>query len=74
MADADGGGRKWLTYGCVGCLTLVGIVVLAIGGFFGAARLGVRSEEVEDRVLTPEMPTAASAARWCCVCRQGNFA
>ena len=55
MADADGGGRKWLTYGCVGCLTIVGGVVLMIGVFFGSAWVGVRSEEVEDRVLTPEM-------------------
>ncbi len=56
MADADGGGRKWLTYGCVGCLMLVGIVALMIGVFFGSAWFGVRSEEVEDRVLTPEIP------------------
>ena len=54
MTDADGGGKKWLTYGCVGCLTVVGVIVLTIGVFFGSARHGVRSEEVEDRVLTPE--------------------
>ncbi len=56
MADADGAGRKWLTYGCVGCLMLVGIVALMIGVFFGSAWFGVRSEEVQDRVLTPEIP------------------
>ncbi len=56
MADADGTGRKWLTYGCVGCLMLVGVVALMIGVFFGSAWVGVRSEEVEDRVLTPEIP------------------
>lgn len=55
MADVDGGGKKWLTYGCLGCLTIVGVVALMIGVFFGSAWMGVRSEEVEDRVLTPEI-------------------
>ena len=35
MADAEGGGRKWLTCGCVGCLIVVGFIALMIGVFFG---------------------------------------
>ena len=56
MADAEGGGRKWLTCGCVGCLIVVGVIALIIGVFFGSAWFGVRSEEVADQVLTPEIP------------------
>ena len=55
MADADGGDRKWLTCGCVGCLIVLGLIALVISVVFGSAWFGVRSEEVEDRVLTPEI-------------------
>ncbi len=63
MAESEGSGRKWLTCGCVGCLVVVGLIVLVVGVLFGTARFGVSSEEVEDRVLTPEIPDGANPGR-----------
>ena len=54
-------GKSWLKYGCFGCLGLVGLVVLLVAGAFGVALLQVRSEQVEEHILTPAVPLAAVA-------------
>lgn len=56
MADSDGGVKRWLAYGCFGCLGLIGVLVLIAGGLTGTALIKARSEQVEDRVLTREVP------------------
>jgi hypothetical protein len=56
MAAARQGGTSWLKYGCFGCLGLLGFLLLMGVGLAGIAMLQVRSEEVEQRDLTPEVP------------------
>lgn len=51
-----GEGRRWLGYGCFGCLAIAGGLVLVAGGLAGVALLQVRSEDVQDRVLSPDLP------------------
>ena len=55
------GGTSWLKYGCFGCLGLVGLVILIAMGLAGVALVQVRSEQVADRVLTPDLPVTAVA-------------
>jgi hypothetical protein len=62
VAESGGGGRKWLACGCIGCLVVVVLCVAVLTGLFGTAWHGVRSEEVAERVLEPEIPTRAAAA------------
>ena len=52
-----GTGAKWFRYGCFGCVGLVGVVILACAALFTVAWMGVQSEEVERRTLTPEIST-----------------
>ena len=64
MAETGGnskGGKSWLKYGCFGCLGLGGFVVLIVVGVVGMAMLGARSEEIQERVLTPDVPVTAVA-------------
>jgi hypothetical protein len=61
MAESEGGGRKWLTCGCLGCLAIVAIVVAAVLGVFGTAWVGAKSERVAERVLEPAIPAAELA-------------
>jgi hypothetical protein len=58
MAGSEGSGRKWLTCGCGGCLAIVVLVVLIVVAVFGRAWVGVRNEDVAERVLEPEIPLA----------------
>ncbi len=58
MADAGGGGMRWIKYGCLGCAGLVLIAVLGVGGLVGVAWMGAQDPDVEDRVLTPDVPMA----------------
>jgi hypothetical protein len=50
-----------LKYGCLGCLGLVGLVLVVVLVMSGVAYLTARPEQVEDRVLTPEIPSAIAA-------------
>ena len=59
---ADGGGRKWLAYGCFGCLALVGLGLILGAVLFGTAYMGVRSEDISEQVLTHEIPPTEGAA------------
>jgi hypothetical protein len=52
MSD-DGGGKKWLTCGCLGCVGLIVLLLLSAAGLFGTAWVGVRNEQVADRNLRP---------------------
>jgi len=52
---ATGGAR--IKYGCFGCLGLVALVLVVVLVVFGAAYLTARPVQVEDRVLTPEIPS-----------------
>jgi len=56
MADSDGGGRKWLRCGCIGCLAVVVFVVLTAVVIFSVARVGVNSEQVAEVVFEPQIP------------------
>jgi len=49
-------GKKWLAYGCFGCLGIVGLFLVLGALVFGTAYLGVQGEEVADRVLTHPLP------------------
>jgi hypothetical protein len=50
---------KWLRYGCFGCL---GVVVLVVVVISVAVFITTRPEQVEDRVLRPEIPAGIAAA------------
>ena len=56
MAESEKTGRTWLKYGCFGCLGVIAAVALLVGTLAAVAALKVRSEEVEDRALTQELP------------------
>lgn len=60
MASDGGGGRSAIKYGCFGCLALVVLILLVAGTATGIALLQVRSEEVETRSLTREVPAPVS--------------
>jgi hypothetical protein len=47
---------EWLKYGCLGCLGILGLAVLGVAIVVGTAYLRVRSETVERRDLTREIP------------------
>lgn len=57
MAKKEGG-RKWLRCGCMGCLAVLALCVVIGAIFLGGAAYGVRSEKIEEQVLTPEIPVA----------------
>lgn len=61
MAESDRDGTKWLRYGCIGCLGIVALGVLILLLTFGTAWMGVRSEQVAERDLEPELPGGPSA-------------
>jgi hypothetical protein len=54
-------GRKWFFYGCFGCLGIVGLFALVVGVMAFTAFRGVRSEKVQQRVLSQEVPRAPGA-------------
>jgi len=54
-------GSSWFKYGCFGCLAIVAMIVILVASVAGVAALKVRSEEVADKVLTPEIPGQAAA-------------
>ena len=74
MADSSGGGKKWLMYGCFGCLGwlhplpiilvlgFVGLVILVVGSVFGLAFLKTRAETIEQQALSRELPVVAAPA------------
>jgi len=59
MAGSEKSGKKWLACGCFGCLGMVALVLLVVSAFFGRAWMGVRNEQVVERVLEPALPVAA---------------
>ena len=63
MAEARGSGMAWLKYGCFGCLGIVAIAVLAAATVGGMAWKRAQSIELEDRVLTQELPAPAATTR-----------
>ena len=63
MADSEGGGKKWLAYGCMGCAGVVVVLLLIVAGVFGTAWVGVKNEQVSERRFEPEIvgPTGEQA-------------
>ena len=56
MAKGEGAGKKWFTCGCLGCLGVIALLIVLVGSLFGTAWVGVKSEEVSERVLEPDLP------------------
>jgi hypothetical protein len=56
MATATGGCRKWLLFGCLGCLALVVQLIMISSIVFGVAWYRAKNEEVEKRQLSPTLP------------------
>jgi hypothetical protein len=56
VAQGEGAGKKWFTCGCLGCLGLIVFLVVLVASLFGTAWVGVKSEEVSERVLEPDVP------------------
>lgn len=54
-------GSNWFKYGCFGCLGVITLVVMILGVIAGVAGMKVRSEEVAEETLTPEIPMSARA-------------
>jgi hypothetical protein len=52
----EGSAKKWFKYGCLGCVGLIGMAVLSGACVVGVAWLQSNKEEVEDRVLRPDLP------------------
>ncbi len=48
-------------YGCLGCLGIVAVLLVAVAVLVGIAWVGVENEAVEDRVLSPAIPAALEA-------------
>jgi len=59
MAKSEGG-RSWLARGCFGCLGLVLLVIVIAAVTAGVAVHQVRSEQVEEQVLSHETPSPAA--------------
>lgn len=59
MASTGGGARRWLNYGCFGCLGIVVLFVIVSVVISGIAYNRARNEEVEDRQLAREIPAPA---------------
>lgn len=55
MAKSEGR-RSWLAWGCFGCLGLVLVVIIIAAATAGVAVHQVRSEQVEEQVLSHETP------------------
>jgi hypothetical protein len=55
MAEAKSG-AKWLKCGCLGCLGVLAIIIVILVVLLVVARMKVRSEEVAEPVLTPQIP------------------
>jgi hypothetical protein len=53
-------GGKWFRYGWIGCLGAVTLVMVAVLVVAGVAALTALPEQVEQRVVTRELPVAAS--------------
>jgi len=53
---------SWIKYGCFGCLGLVAVVVLVIAGVAGIAMSRARSMQVEEQVLSRELPGVSPEA------------
>jgi len=54
-------GGAWLKYGCLGCLGVVVLVLVGVGGAIGVALVTTEPEQVESHVLTPEIPLEIAA-------------
>jgi hypothetical protein len=54
-----GSGARWFRYGCFGCLGVIGVLFLGCAVLFAVTWIGVRSEQVQQEVLVPEIPAAA---------------
>jgi hypothetical protein len=61
MAES-GGATKWLKYGCFGCLGVLGVLIVVAATMSGIALNMVRSEQIEDRELSPQLPTTPPSA------------
>lgn len=53
---------KWLKYGCFGCLGALLLLVLVVASLAGVAYLRARTQGVEQRTLTPDLPSPSPAA------------
>jgi hypothetical protein len=60
MAESKGG-RKWLRCGCFGCLGILAVVIIVFATMMLIAAMKVRSEEVTEDVLKPDLPAAMPA-------------
>lgn len=49
-------GGTWFKYGCLGCLGVGGLVLVAVTVVSGVAFVTARPEQLETRVLVPEIP------------------
>ena len=49
-------GSAWFKYGCFGCLGLLALALVVVLVVTATAYFTARPEQVEDRVLTPEIP------------------
>ena len=50
------GGRKWFRCACFGCLGIIVVIIVTLLVLLMVARMKVRSEELEEPVLTPDIP------------------
>jgi len=55
-------GAAGIKYGCFGCLGLAALMLLVVFVAIGTAYLTARPEQLEDRVLTPEIPSGTAGA------------
>jgi hypothetical protein len=63
MARPVGGCRKWLLFGCLGCLALLVQLTIVSSILFGVAWYRAKNEHVEKSQLTPTLPSF-DAERW----------
>ena len=57
MAE-PGSGKRWLKYGCGGCLAALLLGAVGTGILFGVVFVGGQPGAIEEEVLTPEVPAA----------------
>lgn len=56
---AEGDAKRWFKIGCFSCLGCLGLCVVIVALFVGAAWIRARSEKVEERVLTHATPPSS---------------